>query len=69
MDLKNMIAKQQKYIEDHDIGGAGEVHQDQLIGVNKGASAEQNDKSKLSNLNHLLDMDMFLEGGDLDLDD
>ena len=43
IDLKNMIAKQQKYIEENDIGG----------------DAGQGDKN----------IEMFLEGAELDNDD
>lgn len=51
MDLKNMIQKQQKYIEDNDIGSVN------------------GDKSKTLCFHSLSDLDLFLDGGDLDLED
>ena len=53
IDLKNMISKQQKYIEENDIG-SGDF------------AAEE--KSKYFDL-ILLDADLFLEGPDLELED
>ena len=53
MDLKNMIAKQQKFIEDNDIG----------------TNSANGDKSKLYDSNNIIDMDLFLDGGELDFED
>ena len=48
-----MIGKQQKFIEDNDVGG----------------QSVNGDKSKFRWLHILIDMDLFLDGGDLDFED
>ena len=48
-----MIAKQQKFIEDNDIG----------------AETGTGDKSNIFLINDFIDLDMFLEGAELDGDD
>ena len=53
MDLKNMIGKQQKFIEDNDVGGSA-----------------NGDKSKfLIKLIVFIDIDLFLDGAELDFED